>query len=73
MTFPADGVTLNFLWVEEVACFQTIFCRFSLQIKVMDPCLILRYYPVEKNLWLGLQVTKKISANIDTILLLFIR
>jgi len=28
MTFPADGVTLNFLGVEELTCFQTIFCRF---------------------------------------------
>jgi len=42
-------------------------------MKVMDPRVIMRYYPVEKNLWLGLQATKKISANIDTVLLLFVR
>ena len=39
----------------------------------MDPGVVVHYYPVEKNLWLGLQATKKVSANIDTILLLFIR
>jgi len=38
----------------------------------MDAHLILRYYPVQKNLWLGLQATKMVSANIDTILFVFV-
>ena len=32
---------------------------FCFQIKVMDPCLILHYYPVEKNLWHGLASDKE--------------
>jgi len=31
---------------------------------MFHPALL--YYPVEKNLWLGLQVTKMVSENINT-------
>jgi len=62
---------MDFLGVEKLTCFQTTL-SFCLWIKVMDPHLILHYYPVEKNLRLGLQATKKVSANIDVILLLFV-
>jgi len=34
----------------------------------MDPCLIVSYYPVEKNLWLGLQATMKVSESIALLL-----
>jgi len=46
---------------------------FCVWIKGMDPCLILHFYPGEKNLWLGLQATKIVSENINMILLLFVR
>jgi len=53
MTFPADGGDLEFLRVSELA-FPDHTLSFCLWIKVMDPRLILRYYPVWKNFWLGL-------------------
>ena len=74
MTFPADGVTLNFLrgLGGRTGVFSDHTVSFCLRIKVMDPCFILRYYPVEKKLWLGLQATNMVSGNINTILLLFV-
>ena len=52
LTFPAYGGDLEFFMGGRTGVSPDHTLSFCLQIKVMNPCLIMHYYPVEKKLWL---------------------
>jgi len=57
MTFAADGVTLNFLGVGELRCFQTSL-SFCIRIKVMDSFLIMQLLSCREKFVAGLASDK---------------